>query len=436
MSKVQFLAFFATVLTLALVPGSSRAAIRPYALTLSPFAGGYVFEGNQRLKASPVYGLAVGYNFGERWGGEIVASYVDGEVAARPEDNVDVYSISLDILYHFRPTRHLVPYLAAGLGGVSIHPGGGSDQDGLANYGLGLKYFLTDNIGLRADVRHVLDINVGDADRTHDVFNNLSYTAGLTFQIGGYREAPVIRDTDGDGVPDQFDRCPNTRLGVPVDGFGCPLDSDNDGVPDFLDRCPHTPLGVVVDQHGCPVDTDGDGAPDYLDKCPDTPDGTPVGRDGCPLDSDGDGVFDTADRCPGTPPETTVDAAGCPPPAPDALPAPPSLTLHLQFAYGKAAIRPEFAKELRAAADFIQGHPGARILVEGHTDSIGSVESNLALSKARAVEVRRALVENYQLDADRIEAAGFGEARPVADNATPDGRQLNRRVVITILPPR
>jgi OmpA-OmpF porin, OOP family len=197
------------------------------------------------------------------------------------------------------------------------HPSGRRQRPGrLANYGLGLKYFLTENIGLRADVRHVLDINVGDADRKHDVFNNLSYTAGLTFQVGGYREAPVIRDTDGDGVPDQFDRCPDTRLGVPVDGFGCPLDSDNDGVPDFLDRCPQTPLGVEVDQHGCPDDTDGDGVPDYLDKCPDTPAGAPVGRDGCPLDSDGDGVPDFADRCPGTPPGTVVDAAGCPPPAP------------------------------------------------------------------------------------------------------------------------
>jgi OOP family OmpA-OmpF porin len=50
--------------------------------------------------------------------------------------------------------------------------------------------------------------------------------------------------------------------------------------------------------------------------------------------------------------------------------------------------------------------------------------------------VRRALIETYGLDAGRIETAGFGEARPIADNATPDGRQLNRRVVITVLPGR
>jgi OOP family OmpA-OmpF porin len=414
MKQGKFLLVLAAVLAAASAPGTSLAAIRPYALTLSPFAGGYVFEGNQGFKDSPVYGLAAGYNFGERWGVEGVASYVDAEGPVGPADSVDVYSVSLDVLYHFRPTRHLVPYVAAGLGGLSIHPGGDSDQDGLANYGFGLKYFLTDNFGLRADVRHVLDINIGEPDRRHDVFHNLAYTAGLTFQLGGYREAPVSRDRDGDGVPDQFDRCPDTRLGVPVDGFGCPLDSDRDGVPDFLDQCPLTPLGVEVDPQGCPGDRDGDGVPDYLDTCAGTPAGTVVDAAGCPV-----------------PPPVVVPA-----PAPAVVPAPRSLTLHLQFAFGEAGILPESAKELQAAADFIQAQPGARILVEGHTDSIGSVESNLALSKARAAEVRRALVENYGLDADRIETAGFGEAQPIADNATPDGRQLNRRVVITVLPGR
>src|ERR1700690_2755146 len=90
---------------------------------------------------------------------------------------------------------------------------------------------------------------------------------------------PKPVDSDGDGVVDSLDKCPNTPAGVKVDAQGCPLDSDGDGVPDYLDKCPNTPAGVKVDAQGCPLDSDGDGVPDYLDKCPNTPAGT---ADGCP----------------------------------------------------------------------------------------------------------------------------------------------------------
>ena len=60
-------------------------------------------------------------------------------------------------------------------------------------------------------------------------------------------------DSDGDGVPDDRDQCPNTPAGVAVDAVGCPLDSDGDGVPDFRDRCPGTPLGNKVDADGCDI---------------------------------------------------------------------------------------------------------------------------------------------------------------------------------------
>ncbi len=58
-------------------------------------------------------------------------------------------------------------------------------------------------------------------------------------------------DSDGDGVVDSKDKCPNTPTGVAVDAKGCPVDSDNDGVPDYKDRCPNTAPGKRVDVHGC-----------------------------------------------------------------------------------------------------------------------------------------------------------------------------------------
>jgi OOP family OmpA-OmpF porin len=76
--------------------------------------------------------------------------------------------------------------------------------------------------------------------------------------IGGTPDAePCVElDSDGDGVPDSRDRCPNTPKGAPVDEHGCPLDSDGDGVPDYKDNCPGTPKGAKVDPKGCEIMAD------------------------------------------------------------------------------------------------------------------------------------------------------------------------------------
>lgn len=128
-------------------------------------------------------------------------------------------------------------------------------------------------------------------------------------------------DSDGDGVGDGLDQCPNTALGDSVDGVGCSVgqqDADSDGVSDAADQCPATPLGETVDASGCSasqLDSDGDGIDDSLDQCPATPTGETVDSTGCPIetvgDADGDGVNDDVDQCPDTPPGAEVDDAGC-----------------------------------------------------------------------------------------------------------------------------
>ena len=118
-------------------------------------------------------------------------------------------------------------------------------------------------------------------------------------------------DTDGDGIPDISDKCPNTVAGISVDSIGCMLDFDKDGVADNYDKCPNTPAGVPVNMNGCPLDFDKDGVPDYLDKCPNTSLKTEVDSPGCVLDSDRDGSPDFKDKCPGTPGGHPVDSLGC-----------------------------------------------------------------------------------------------------------------------------
>ena len=119
-------------------------------------------------------------------------------------------------------------------------------------------------------------------------------------------------DSDADGVPDGVDRCANTPPGAEVNATGCTQDSDGDNIPDGLDRCPETESGVLVDPTGCPRDSDGDTIPDGLDRCSETPRGATVDALGCPGDEDGDGVLDGLDRCPRTPAGVTIDASGCP----------------------------------------------------------------------------------------------------------------------------
>lgn len=125
------------------------------------------------------------------------------------------------------------------------------------------------------------------------------------------------RDTDKDGIRDDFDLCPKTPRNIRVDAFGCPVDADCDGVPDYMDECAHTPAEAygLVDSVGCEKDGDLDGVPDYKDLCPDTPEEAraSVDENGCTRDTDKDGVPDYRDDCPNTLPEAVdfVDEHGC-----------------------------------------------------------------------------------------------------------------------------
>jgi OOP family OmpA-OmpF porin len=199
-------------------------------------------------------------------------------------------------------------------------------------------------------------------------------------------------DSDGDGVTDDLDRCPNTPRGVKVDRRGCPLDTDGDGVPDYLDKCPNTPKGVKVDKNGCPLDTDGDGVPDYLDECPDTPKGATVNEKGCWVLVDvelktGNVLFDT----------------------------------------GKWDIKAQAYPVLDEALAILKKQPTLKVEVQGHTDNVGARAYNQKLSERRANAVMEYFIDKG-IEPERLSAAGYGFSRPTASNDTREGRTLNRRV--------
>jgi outer membrane protein OmpA-like peptidoglycan-associated protein len=110
-----------------------------------------------------------------------------------------------------------------------------------------------------------------------------------------------------------------------------------------------------------------------------------------------------------------------------------SLSAQLLFGVGKSGLAPEAGTVLHKVVEVLNAYPSNKVLVEGHTDSTGASATNLALSRKRAETVRDYLVKNGKFDSGRFTTVGYGHTRPVADNATRQGRSKNRRVEVIIL---
>ncbi|MDP2317689.1 MAG: OmpA family protein [Pseudomonadota bacterium] len=275
--------------------------------------------------------------------------------------------------------------------------------------------------------------------------------------FGGVTVAPSFdpnaRDSDGDKLADGMDKCPKDS--EDLDGYqdddGCPeLDNDADGREDKVDKCPDDPEDDdgYLDNDGCPdVDNDKDGIVDTADRCADEAE-TVNGfndEDGCaddkPVeDSDGDTFKDDVDRCPYDAEDLNgfEDEDGCPD---DRLKnarvvvTASSIKINdvIYFDTGKATIQDRSFDLLNELAGVITEHPELKkIRVEGHTDNKGDDLSNLKLSQARAESVA-AYLKKQGIEGSRLDAAGFGEMRPIATNDSDDGRGQNRRVEFIIV---
>lgn len=313
-------------------------------------------------------GLWLPYNFSV----ELEGVFVGSEALDISEDTVASVStrmITGSVLYNILIARNAWAHLRVGGGstdfGDAVSKGLISGSSGTVLAGVGLRMGITPDLLGRGDL--TLTRN---SSRTDYSFTNLGVSLGLSYMLG----SKPIPDSDGDGILENRDRCPDTPAGAQVDGTGCPSDSDADGVPDGvdrcantapgaevdatgctqdsdgdniadgLDRCPDTESGVLVDPNGCPRDGDGDTIPDGLDRCSETPKGATVDALGCPGDEDGDGVLDGLDRCPRTPTGTSINATGCPAtqgaapqPAPQRAPPPPAAQPEGAAAPGAAA---------------------------------------------------------------------------------------------------
>jgi len=258
-------------------------------------------------------------------------------------------------------------------------------------------------------------------------------------------------DNDADGVKDDADACPavsEDRDGF-QDGDGCPEpDNDGDGILDAVDKCPdkRETVNKWQDEDGCPdqlpppADTDGDGLTDDKDRCPaeaEDKDGW-QDDDGCPdPDNDGDGILDAADKCPGEA-ETingNQDEDGCPDSGEVQVRIGKKELEVLKpifFDTDRSRVRHAFHDILGQIAATLKAHPEiGRCAVEGHADAVGPPDWNQKLSLLRAEAVVEFLAEKG-VDRARLTAIGQAAVMPWAPNETPEGRAKNRRVIFHI----
>lgn len=356
----------------AATAGSFAVAGDTGGFTVAPMIGYYGFDREVQREDDGFLSLGLGYQFDNAWGVEF--TYLVGEANTEVGNfDTDFESYRLDALYHLDRSGAAQPYLAFGAGHFDEEVDAIDSHSGVSqiNAGIGLKYYLTQQLALRGDLRFFNNVDIETVD--------IATSFGVTYLIGGngYADskpapvvvaAPVDGDADGDGVADSIDRCPNTPAGSQVDASGCIADDDKDGVPNANDQCPNTSAGAKVDAKGC-----------YI-----------------------------------------------------VLKETRTMNLSVNFASGSDVVPVAYYDEVAKVANFMRQFPLTKLVVEGHTDSSGGAAFNQSLSEKRARAVANLLVSKFGIDATRVSSVGYGEARPVASNDNPEGRATNRRVVAVI----
>jgi len=175
-----------------LLPLSARSEIKAGSFEVGPFGGYNLFENRQNLEDRPVFGGRLGYNFTRHFGiegaGEFIRSRVDDKAKTgdkegqfrSPMDRVDLTFYHIDAVYHFMPDGNFNPFVVAGFGGAHYSPKISTKDMAAFNVGVGAKYWVTDHIALRVDLKDYMVTEI-----FQETYHNIGATIGITFAFGG-----------------------------------------------------------------------------------------------------------------------------------------------------------------------------------------------------------------------------------------------------------
>jgi OOP family OmpA-OmpF porin len=328
----------------------------------------------------------------------ISGSFLDYPISGKSAFGNDNLLLEGDVSVNAKmlPDKYwFIPYLSAGAG-VSKYKG---YYGAFVPLGTGIQVNFYDEAYIFINAQYRFGI-------TENTSNHLYYSIGVAGNIANKKEPKTVM-------------APPPPLPVAE----APKDTDGDGITDSLDACPD--VAGLAKFNGCP-DTDSDGITDKEDKCPTIPG---LARyQGCPVpDRDKDGVNDEVDKCP----DLAGDAlnSGCPVIAVEVIEKVTYAAKRIFFASGKSALMKSSAAALNEVAAILKNTSDLKLDIDGYTDNSGKAENNQLLSQRRANAVKSFLVSK-EVSADKLSATGHGQDDPLADNKTAAGRAKNRRVVL------
>jgi OOP family OmpA-OmpF porin len=280
----------------------------------------------------------------------------------------------------FKITENAYFYALAGIGYENIIKKAryGNNDSPYGNYGIGIRYVITDDFYMRAEVRHAIKLHNEDAD------NNLFATFGISYALGekSKKTTPLSYDFEKENLVKIVEISKQDTK-----------EENNDIVneqqaAEFENISEQIVVSEMIEE----------------------------------WDSDNDGISDDEDLCPNTPAEFKVDSVGCV----------KSITLNINFPSGKADIPDSFQPQIESVARILRNEMDYKVILEGHTDSSGYKELNLKLSEQRAKNVAKELIR-LGIDESRVITEWFGSEKPVASNKSAEGRAENRRIEATFI---